>query len=242
MGAAMQLDRYRLVNYFLSFLLAVSPLVIDTATRTFWPLYVALIALVWVIIYDQLLADRQRVELRRHVLNDISKVIANSQSIIKFSHAPEARKYIIQNCSLAKAIFNTRLQSAKFDRENPAQTALKKAQDEAIRNAVRHNALDYHLLYDASHRPFVDDLINWHTLRVRGPEAGQIFTDEVNADDHPFVQFTIMDYGDHSEVLIGWLVPSDDTVAQEIFLIRSNAIADYFKRIYSAYKTINRSG
>lgn len=62
----------RLTNIIFTIVVAVFPLILDDSTRTFWPMYIALGALVWLIISEQLFEAARRKDEVKNLFSVLS--------------------------------------------------------------------------------------------------------------------------------------------------------------------------
>jgi hypothetical protein len=172
-------------------------------------------------------------QLHDEVAANCNRAITRSNGVTVFS-MQDAHHYVALNARRALTIYNTRLARRDYEARAAGYWEMRDRQDRGIKDAVI-SGLIYHLVYDLSQE---DDITQFISQMMAEPHAGIINHYPVNVQGIPLLQFIVLKYTDYSECLLGYGAGDEIANAEDIFLIRSDAVCDYLIQVFNVYRRL----
>lgn len=164
-------------------------------------------------------------------------MLPEDHRLMVFSDSINAFNYLIANVSTAKEILNTRL-SARDPLSTDAGVAEEqKKMDKCIRKALRQGT-HYSLLVSEAYSSSIDELKEYCKKKKC---LGQFRGRAIVLKKIPIINFILLIYEDHSEVLFGWAISHNYDHSKPVMLIRDTRITDFFSSYHDRLLTGQRT-
>jgi hypothetical protein len=177
---------------------------------------------------------------REEMVREIIKVLPNTSLITHFETSASAMEYLIDNVPRSKRIFNMRLARRDIEEADLENIRVTARFDAAIWKAIQ-NGTDYNWIVSPEYEQTATSLqTKRRNFSASHQATGNCCCWVLQGGDVPYFHYTVLEYIDHSELLLGWALTSTRSFSEKVFLIRDERMVKYFRRLFETYANIAR--
>jgi hypothetical protein len=179
---------------------------------------------------------------REDIVHDVVTFLPEASTIVHFENSSLAMEYLIQNVPRTKSVFNTRIARKAIEDSIPENVTVIDEFDEVVSKAIE-NGTNYNWIVSQEYEAAAKALCEKRNQYARSHRsAGLCCFWIVDVGDAPFVHFAILEYQDHSELLLGWAITSVRSYGEKVFLIRDERLVRYYRGLFDVYAQTGREG
>lgn len=179
---------------------------------------------------------------REDIVHDVVTFMPKSSTIVHFENSSSAMEYLIQNVPRAKNVYNTRIARKEIEESVPENVNVIDGFDAAVWRAMR-DGTNYHWIISKEYEEFAQAQCKKRNDYARSHRStGLCCYWIIDVGEAPFVHFAILEYPDHSELLMGWAIASTRSYGERVFLIRDERLVGYYRGLFDVYAQAGREG
>ena len=182
----------------------------------------ALVSILIIVLGDRFAASQKQKQFHQNLIS-LTMRLPNVDLIKEFTDSNEALLYITNRLPEAMTVLNTKISRVPIE----PRPDIKRRYVAAIKKGLRKD-LVYKDVISSCFQPYSKDLAVYSE-----DHPGRYQYEILDVGAPCFLNFTILDYGDEKDLVVGWAVSAKIGVEQRAYKIRDNRIIEYFTQYHT---------